>query len=83
MKILLARTDAIGDTLLTLPVIKFLKKEGPKAKIGPLVGPKLEGLMPLIDSVKDFVEEYWIFDQSWPFQKKKTSSLPDFHPFFS
>ena len=54
MKVLINRTDAIGDTLLTLPVAKTLKEHFPDAKLVFLVAKKSKDLFvsnPLVDEV--------------------------------
>lgn len=40
MRVLINRSDAIGDTVLTLPVIESLKKENPYCTIGLVVSPR-------------------------------------------
>ena len=59
MNILINRTDALGDTLLTLPMVKLIKEKKPEYKVGMLVGPKCAELMPLIEEI----DRYWVFNK--------------------
>lgn len=66
MKILINRTDAIGDTILTTPVAKVLKEKFPDCHITFLVVSKSSSLLldhPYIDDVK-------IYNRSTPFYSK-------------
>ncbi len=58
MRVIIGRTDAIGDLLLTLPLAKLIKEHHPHAKVGVLVGPRCRHLMPLIDGL----DAHWVFD---------------------
>ncbi len=64
--VLLLRTHAIGDVLLTTPAIRAVKKAWPQTHLTMVVGercrPVLEG-NPHVDSIRSFPEEWW-------FQKK-------------
>ncbi len=66
MRILINRTDAIGDMLLTVPVVKLIKEHHPHAKVGMLASPRCRDLMPLIDQL----DAYWIFDPEQNFFSK-------------
>ena len=66
MRILINRTDAIGDMLLTIPVVKLIKEHHPHAKIAMLASPRCRDLMPLIDQL----DAYWIFDPEQNFFSK-------------
>jgi ADP-heptose:LPS heptosyltransferase len=45
MKVLINRTDAIGDTLLTMPMAEYIKDKYPKAKVIFLVSPRSAPLL--------------------------------------
>ena len=47
MKILINRTDAIGDTLLSIPLGRLIKFHYPEAQIGMIVSPRSAELIPL------------------------------------
>ncbi len=47
MKILINRTDAIGDTLLSIPLGRLIKYHYPKAQLGFIVSPRSSELIPL------------------------------------
>ncbi len=66
MNIIINRTDAIGDTLLTLPIAKLLKEKDSNVKVGVLVSSRCGDLMSLIDCI----DEYWVFDTSWDLKEK-------------
>ncbi len=59
MKIVINRSDAIGDTLLTLPMAKKLKKHFPSCHITFIVSPKTAPVLignPIVD-------DYWVYDK--------------------
>jgi heptosyltransferase III len=66
MKVLISRTDAIGDTLLTLPMVKLIKSVFPEAKVAFLVTPQVS---PLLELVED-IDAHWVFSPSWSPWKK-------------
>ena len=66
MRILINRTDAIGDTLLTLPMVKYLKEKFPEAQIALLVSPRCGELMDLVEEM----DEYYVYDPKWSFPKR-------------
>ena len=47
MKVLINRTDAIGDTLLSIPLGRFIKYHYPEAEICFIVSPRSNDLIPL------------------------------------
>jgi heptosyltransferase-2 len=65
--IFLLRTHAIGDVLLTTPVLRALKKFWPETRLTMLVGdkskPVLEG-NPHLDALISFPESWW-FEHQW------------------
>ena len=65
--IFLVRTHAIGDVLLTTPVLRALKQAWPRTRLTMLVGeksrPVLEG-NPHLDAILSFPESYW-FRHQW------------------
>ena len=55
MRILINRSDAIGDSILTMPMAKILKEKFPNAKVTLLVAAKSADLFkshPYIDDFK-------------------------------
>jgi lipopolysaccharide heptosyltransferase II len=65
--IFLVRTHAIGDVLLTTPVLRALKQAWPRTRLTMLVGnksrPVLEG-NPHLDAILSFPESWW-FQHHW------------------
>jgi len=65
--IFLIRTHAIGDVLLTTPVLRALKQAWPRTRLTMLVGdksrPVLEGNIHL-DAIHSFPESWW-FQRRW------------------
>jgi len=66
MKVLINRTDAIGDTILTLPMAKMLRQHFPDAKLVLLVAKKSQDLF-LNNSL---VDEIIVLDHSVNFLSK-------------
>ena len=60
MKVVINRTDAIGDTLLTLPMAKKLKKHFPHCHITFIISPKT---VPILEA-NPIVDNYWVYDKS-------------------
>lgn len=60
MKIVINRSDAIGDTLLTMPMAKALKEKFPRAKIVFIVSPRSRDLF----LEHPYIDDYWILDHS-------------------
>ncbi|MFZ5447751.1 MAG: glycosyltransferase family 9 protein [Thermodesulfobacteriota bacterium] len=64
---MLVRTHAIGDVLLTTPVLRALKEAWPQTRLTMLVGdksrPVLEG-NPHLDALVSFPESWW-FQRDW------------------
>ncbi len=58
-KLLVCRTDRIGDFILSLPFIEAIKRNYPQVKLDVLISPVLE---PLIEFVKG-VDDYIIYDK--------------------
>jgi ADP-heptose:LPS heptosyltransferase len=76
ISLLLLRTHAIGDVLLTTPVIRALKQAWPQTRLSMLVGHKsrlvLEG-NPYLDEVLSFPESWWFqhrFDKIWTLTRR-------------
>jgi len=59
MRIVINRSDAIGDTLLTLPMGKLLKMQFPNAHLIFIISPKCKDLF----LCHPFVDEVWISDE--------------------
>ena len=55
MRILVCRTDRIGDFVLSLPFIYELKRNIPSARIDILISPPLEGLVPFCPEIDEFI----------------------------
>jgi heptosyltransferase-3 len=66
MKIIINRSDAIGDLLLTLPMAQAIKENFPKSHITFIVSPKCTDLL----KKHDYVDNYWVFDSKYSFFKK-------------
>lgn len=66
MKVLINRSDAIGDLLLTLPVIKILKDHF-QAEVGLLISPRTKELVKLFPHL---IDHYWVIDKDDSFIKK-------------
>lgn len=68
LNVVINRTDAIGDTLLTLPMAKFIKEKFPNSKVAFIISSKCEDLF------KDhpYVDEYWILDHKQNFFRKQS-----------
>ena len=60
MKVVINRSDAIGDTLLTLPMAKKLKKHFPDCHITFIISPKT---VPIFET-NPIVDNYWVYDKS-------------------
>lgn len=74
--IMVVRTHAIGDVLLTTPVLRALKQTWPRTRVTMLVGnksrPVLEG-NPFLDAILSFPESWW-FQRDWGNIRKLTHS---------
>jgi len=68
MNIVINRSDAIGDTLLTMPMAKFIKAHLPKAKIIFIISPKSKDLF----INHPYVDDIWTLD---PKEKSQTNYL--------
>ncbi|MBT6326353.1 MAG: glycosyltransferase family 9 protein [Bdellovibrionales bacterium] len=66
MNIVINRTDAIGDTVLTIPMARVLKLKYPDAKIVFIISPKTQDLF--LDN--KYVDETWVIDPNLPFFSK-------------
>ncbi|TNF03714.1 MAG: lipopolysaccharide heptosyltransferase family protein [Deltaproteobacteria bacterium] len=60
MRVIINRSDAIGDTLLTMPMAKVIKENHPEAKVCFIISPRSEDLFP----DHPYVDEYWVLDHS-------------------
>lgn len=58
MRVLINRTDAIGDTLLSVPVAKLIKSKFPEAIVGFIVSPRSGDLINLCEGI----DQVFIFD---------------------
>jgi ADP-heptose:LPS heptosyltransferase len=66
LNIVINRTDAIGDTILTLPMGKFLKDKYPGSKIAFIVSPVCKDLF----INHPYVDECWVLDKNQSLYKK-------------
>lgn len=66
MKVLINRTDAIGDCLLSTPLARLWKEKHPDAHITFLVSPRMGDLIKLCEGVDDVL----VFDPKWSLYKK-------------
>jgi ADP-heptose:LPS heptosyltransferase len=66
VKILINRSDAIGDTLLTMPIAKRIKQDYPEAKIAFIISKKCEDLF----INHPYIDQYFIFDHKRSYLKK-------------
>ena len=77
LKIVINRTDAIGDTLLTLPVAKLIKDRYPQSKLVFMVSSKSKELFEYID----IVDEVWEIDHNLSFFNKTFQIIKLFRNF--
>jgi ADP-heptose:LPS heptosyltransferase len=61
-KILIIRTDGIGDVLMTMPLFKALKEKYPNAFIDCLIRPRSKDIFPLIPYVSNTFISYSFFE---------------------
>ncbi len=61
MKILISRTDRIGDFILSLPLIYEIKRNLPLAKVDVLVSPPIDKIIPFCPEVNDVL----LYDKTW------------------
>lgn len=66
MKFVVNRSDAIGDTLLTLPMLALLKRENPESHITFICSDKVSDLM----KETDLIDELIVLEQKDGFIKK-------------
>ncbi len=66
MNILINRTDAIGDTLLSTPLARLIKEKDKNAHIAFLVSPRSGDLIKLCEGI----DEVFVYDSNWPLVKK-------------
>ncbi|MCY4523790.1 MAG: glycosyltransferase family 9 protein [Halobacteriovoraceae bacterium] len=84
MRILIARTDAIGDTVLTLPMASLLKKKFPNCQVVFLIAPKSMDLF----KFHPYVDEAWPLDRNLSllkqivYLKKKFTGFNPTHFFY-
>lgn len=79
MKVLINRTDAIGDTLLSTPVAKLIKEHFPHAEVGFIVSPRSGDLINLCEGI----DKVYIFNPKSDSaeQKKNIENIfSDFKP---
>lgn len=80
MKILINRSDAIGDLILTMPVLKTLKTEFPNCEIGLIISPRTTELVTLFS---DMIDNSWVVDKKDSFVSKlklTKSIIEEFNP---
>lgn len=66
MNVVINRTDAIGDTILTLPMGKFIKEKFKGAKVAFIVSPVCKDLF----VNHPYVDECWVLDKNQSLYKK-------------
>jgi heptosyltransferase III len=66
MKVIINRSDAIGDTLLTMPMAKFIKDHLPQSKIVFIISAKSKDLFIL----HKYIDETWVLDHKLGIEKK-------------
>lgn len=66
MKVVISRTDAIGDTVLTLPMAQAIKEKFPDSKIAFIVAPRCADLF----KNHPYLDEIWVFNHSHSFFSK-------------
>ncbi len=66
MKILINRSDAIGDTILTIPMAKLLKERFPDAHITFLISPKSQDIF----LGNPFIDDFIIYHRHLPYYLK-------------
>jgi ADP-heptose:LPS heptosyltransferase len=66
MKILISRTDAIGDMLLTMPMAKMLKERFPESQIVVLASPRSTPLLVR----HPYIDDYWTYDPALSLAKR-------------
>lgn len=79
MRVLINRTDAIGDTLLTLPMVEKIKSDFPDAIIGLIVSNRSADYIPLIHGI----DHYWVInktDSMYSKLKKSNEIINEFRP---
>jgi heptosyltransferase-3 len=77
LNVVINRTDAIGDTILTLPMGKFIKDKFPGAKVAFIVSPLCKDLF--IDH--PYIDECWVFDKSQSLYKNNKYLKEKFESF--
>ncbi len=58
MKIVINRSDAIGDTILTSPMAQLIKDHIPEAEVIFIISPKCQGLF----ENHPYVDQYWVLN---------------------
>lgn len=58
MNIIINRSDAIGDTILTMPMAKFIKDHTPQSKIVFIISPRSKELF----DNHPYVDDVWVID---------------------
>ncbi len=77
MRILINRTDAIGDTLLSIPLGRLIKLRHPQAIIGFIVSPRSADLIPLCEGV----DQVYVLNPKMPSSEKKKTCRDAFNDF--
>lgn len=80
MKILINRSDAIGDLLLTLPVLKVLKEKYKDCEIGLIISSRTSELISLFP---DLIDCHWILNKNDSLTSKINQSyqiIEEFRP---
>jgi len=77
VKILINRSDAIGDTLLTMPIAKRIKQEHPEAEIAFIISKKCEDMF----KSHPYIDKYFIFDHKISFYARYQQTKKIFSEF--
>lgn len=77
LNVVVNRTDAIGDTLLTLPIAKFIKEKFPNSKVVFIISPKCTDLF----KNHPYVDDCWVLDHKQSFFKKLSYMSQKFKEF--
>ncbi|MDD0852384.1 glycosyltransferase family 9 protein [Halobacteriovorax sp. GB3] len=77
MRVLINRTDAIGDNLLTMPLARAIKEHFPECQIGIITSPRCEDIY---KAHKD-IDKVFLYDKGASFLKNLKRSFSIFNSF--
>ncbi len=66
MRVVISRTDAIGDTTLTIPLAQAIKERFPESRVAFLVAPRSADLF----NNHPYIDEVWVYNHSHSFISK-------------